>query len=115
MMTNRERVVLHALHAAGRPVEKLSLVKLHFMVRQQISVGEESPPCAFTQYQYRPFPVAYFNYLRHLGREIVISEILLTIRSVGRILGSGHGCGPGPGDLAASLFPPTKPRFGTSQ
>ena len=74
MMTNRERVVLHALHAAGRPLEKLTLVKLLFLVRQETGVGEAIPFYDFVPYQYGPFSFVLYNDLRRLGKAGLVRE-----------------------------------------
>ncbi len=74
MMTNRERVVLHTLHAAGRPLEKLTLVKLLFLVRQETSVADQIPFYDFVPYQYGPFSFVLYNDLRRLEKQGLVHE-----------------------------------------
>ena len=73
-MMNRERVVLHALHMAGKPVEKLTLVKLLFLVRQETAVGDSIPFYDFVPYQYGPFSFVLYNDLRRLGKAGLVRE-----------------------------------------
>ena len=73
-MMNRERVVLHALHMAGKPVEKLTLVKLLFLVRQETAVGDAIPFYDFVPYQYGPFSFVLYNDLRRLGKAGLVRE-----------------------------------------
>ena len=73
-MMNRERVVLHALHMAGKPVEKLTLVKMLFLVRQETAVGDSIPFYDFVPYQYGPFSFVLYNDLRRLGKAGLVRE-----------------------------------------
>lgn len=73
-MMNRERVVLHALHTAGKPVEKLALVKLLFLVRQETSVGDWIPFYDFVPYLYGPFSFVLYDDLRRLGKAGLVRE-----------------------------------------
>ena len=81
-MMNRERVVLHALHMAGKPVEKLTLVKLLFLVRQETAVGDSIPFYDFVPYQYGPFSFVLYNDLRRLGRAGLVRETADTVELV---------------------------------
>ena len=78
-MMNRERVVLHALHMAGKPVEKLTLVKLLFLVRQETAVGDSIPFYDFVPYQYGPFSFVLYNDLRRLGKAGLVRETKDTV------------------------------------
>ncbi|MFH1529397.1 MAG: hypothetical protein ABIK09_01540 [Pseudomonadota bacterium] len=81
-MMNRERVVLHALHMAGKPVEKLTLVKLLFLVRQETAVGDSIPFYDFVPYQYGPFSFVLYNDLRRLGKAGLVRETADTVELV---------------------------------
>ena len=81
-MMNRERVVLHALHMAGKPVEKLTLVKMLFLVRQETAVGDSIPFYDFVPYQYGPFSFVLYNDLRRLGKAGLVRETADTVELV---------------------------------
>jgi len=78
-MMNRERVVLHALHLARKPVEKLALVKLLFLVRRETAVGDAIPFYDFVPYQYGPFSFVLYNDLRRLGKAGLVRETKDTV------------------------------------
>jgi uncharacterized protein (DUF488 family) len=110
-MLGRERVVLHALMTAGLPREKLTLVKMLFLVRQETDVGRQIPFYDFLPYQFGPFSFVLYNDLRRLTETGLLSDAgdQLALAPSGRALGAIRPLTPAIAGAVASVVA----RYGT--
>ncbi len=83
-MLARERVVLLSLLEAGRPVVKLALVKLLFLMRQETVLARQLPFYDFVPYQYGPFSFVLYHDLARLGVAGLVVEDEETVGLVSR-------------------------------
>jgi len=83
-MLARERVVLLCLLETGRPVGKLALVKLLFLMRQETVLGRLLPFYDFVPYQYGPFSFVLYHELARLGVAGLVVEDKETVGLVSR-------------------------------
>ena len=95
LMLNRQKVLLHFLKIAGRPVSRYELTKWSFLLRHESDSAGGSAFYDFLPYQYGPFSFALYqeldklesqNYIQRHGKNecVLDEELAFDVPSLGR-------------------------------
>lgn len=73
-MLNRQRVILHMLENAGRPVSRMELTKWSFILRHETTTGGGKAFYRFVPYHYGPFSFCLYQEAAGLVRKGLLRE-----------------------------------------